>query len=874
MKPGLLASLVAFITAFSVGTALAQDTGMCAPRAGGVPFWKPAAPKWREFGGAPATADCIASSTDATTEVTTDCHWDDPRWRGSAALAYKTASGSANPPVQFRTLWSPEGGRYLFVQWVVRVGIFGRPGNNHDLFFAFERPAAASLPIGHKRAHFVKLHISADSTTGLRNSYPIVCDPDILDGDTGACPSDDDHYSIYTNTQIDAGGGIGGPEVQGCGGFVGNGMTFRGRATGEPWFDGAIQIQRKCDGATCDLWTVSLRIPMIAADSSTVDPFSGPTGGIEEGSNFWYQVDLQAAAGSTARLDSWPRLDDAETENPTCRTTGSTQRYIQRDLDAAAGWSKLTLWDGYSTRPDDCFDGFSITPDAIGTLVRDAGTPAPADIITPSLDYRFKLYTSGTTRATNHVVARAINNGDPETNVQLKARFRFAQWGVQPWTTHGAEAVWSPVPGSTPTGVCSVAGSPTCGAIASVPVGGKVGMSFDWNIGGNDGTIDSLAEVQELCRYGLTPPNPPYSCKPCTLTSPDDGVQGFDGTNSHACELRLWDHQCMLVELDADSAVNFETQSIYKNMNIRQMSEVSREAVISVAGLPPIPGATEEEIYLVVMPRNISAVLPGGTTGMSLVQKEAAQARDNLMRPYREAAKVLTPEQYRAAAEMVRARDFGGAGYGGLSYGGLDPAVYEAPLAKDFPQADLSTGVDLMPRGLQFVAAYLDGASRWSTTAETFTEQTIATLDDITATTIVPTLDVYAYRKGKSGALIPMTSFSLVVHHEGPLLGVTWEIDGALKISPNVFRVIMPLHHKRDIRVRVMAKESAGEKQKKGDEKWPCPPGGCCQKQCVATRPDVAAVNFGLPMLAVGAVIMGRRRRKKNDAANGDQRKK
>lgn len=855
MKHRLIVSLsVVLAVLLPSGIALAQDTGMCPSRAGGVPFWQPAAPKWREFGAAPPTAACTASSTNSTTLITTDCHHDDPRWRGATALTYASASGSANPPVQFRSLWSDESGtKYLYLQWLVRVGTFGIPGNNHDLFFAFERPNTTGFPIDHRRAHMVKIHVAPNNTAGLLNSTPTYCDPD-----AGTCSDTTDYYTIYVNSQVDLGSGPV-PETSTCSGISGDGLTFRARGTGEGWIDGAVQVQRQCNGSTCDIWAVSMRVPIVAANASTADPIAT---GVEEGSKFWYQVDLQAASLS-AKLDSWPRTADTETENPNCFVDASNDRYVARDLDAAAGWSQLTLWDGWSARPADCFDGFALTPDDIGTIVRDASTAPPSDVITPPLDWRFLLYTSGTTRAANRVVARARNNGDVASNVQLKARFRLAQWGVQPWTTGAAEAVWTAVPGSAPGGVCAVPGGATCGSIPTVNSGDRVGMSFDWNIGGTDGTIDSLAEVQELCRYGLTPPNPPFSCKPCTVTVANDGTQAFDGTNSSACELRRWDHQCMLVEIDSDSATNIETQSVYKNMNIRQMSEVSREAVISVAGLPPIPGAQKEEIYLVVMPRNISASLPAGTTGTTMVQQEAAQTRASLLRPYQEAAKALTPEQYRAVVEMVRSRDFGGAGYGGRTYGGMDPVVIEWPNDEGFPQADLPPGAELMPRGVRASLEYLDRASRWSTTAENLTEQMIRSLDDVTATTILPTVDIYAFRKGKERSLIPMTSFSLVVHHEGPLLGVSWQVDGATKISQNVFRVDMPVGHKRDIRVRVMAKERTGENQRSGNEKWPCPPGGCCQKQCYATRPDVAAVNYGLPMFVVGAVIIGRRRRKK-----------
>jgi hypothetical protein len=875
MKPRLIFTLVAFAAMLPASRALAQDTGMCPPKAGGVPFWSPRAPMWRDFGGAPPTAACTTSST--TAGVTTDCHHDDPRWRGAAALSYTSASGSANPPVQFRSVWSDEGGaRFMYLQWTVRVGIFGVPGNNHDLFLAYERPGAAGFPIDHKRAHLVKIHVAPVNAAGLRNSTPVYCDPD-----STTCVDTDDYYTIYVNSQIDDGGGTGTPEVSSCTGITGQGLTFRARAANEPWIDGALQVQRQCDGATCDLWVVSLRVPVVPANAATVDPFSS---GIEEGSKFWYQVDLRAASLS-AELDSWPRLaDPAEVENPTCFVNASNERYVQRDLDSAAGWSQLTLWDAVSARPADCYDGFSLRPDDVGVISRDFGTAAPTNptILSSSLDYRFKAFTGGTTRATNRVVARTENFGDVRSNVRLKARFRFAEWGAQAhWGTTGPgpTAKWVDVPGSAADGVCATTGVPapgggTCDPIATVNMGDRVPISFDWSLGGVDATI-TVEEATEYCVYGLTPPTG-FTCNDCTITAPNDGTRADDGVSPTAsCKRKLWDHQCMLVELGADSAETFENQSVYKNMNIRQMSEVAREATISVLGLPPIPGARDEAIYLVVMPRNIDASLPAGTTGVSLVAANAAVARNSLLRPFLEAAAQMDDAQYAAAVERVRSRDFGGAGYGGLTYGGLEPDLIEVPPKQlEFPRADLPRGADLAPRGLRRVAEFLDGASRWtSASAELFTEQTIASLDDITATAIVPTVDVYAFRKGTGSALLPMTSFTLVVHHDGPLHGITWTIDGATRVSDNVFRVDMPVGHKRDVKIRVMAKERSGETQQPGDPRWPCSSGGgCCHsKRCSPSQPDLA-FNYGIPVLFAGVVLTSRRRRKRKGAGGDPER--
>ena len=171
-----------------------------------------------------------------------------------------------------------------------------------------------------------------------------------------------------------------------------------------------------------------------------------------------------------------------------------------------------------------------------------------------------------------------------------------------------------------------------------------------------------------------------------------------------------------------------------------------------------------------------------------------------------------------------------------------------------------------MPFGVRAAASFIDSASRYGGSAEALTNQTLAVLDDITATELVPTLDIYAFRRAR-GALLPMTSFSMVVHHEGPLHGITWEIDGALRLGPNLFKLDMPNGHKKRIRVRAMAKESPGEGQARGDKRWPCA-GGCCGgPKGYCSEPATTAGKL-VPM-GIAAMIMGGlgRRRRRSKAA-------
>src|SRR5262245_37025167 len=105
---------------FGVERAEAVPPTMCFAPGNGVPF-SSGPPRWRDL-------DAPTVST-----IPIDANFDDPRWRGAVALAYQTASGSANPPVQFRAVWGndPDGmtqfgtTRFVYLQWVVRLSVWG-----------------------------------------------------------------------------------------------------------------------------------------------------------------------------------------------------------------------------------------------------------------------------------------------------------------------------------------------------------------------------------------------------------------------------------------------------------------------------------------------------------------------------------------------------------------------------------------------------------------------------------------------------------------------------------------------------------------------------------------------------------------------------
>src|SRR5262249_59849109 len=78
-------------------------------------------------------------------------------------------------------------------------------------------------------------------------------------------------------------------------------------------------------------------------------------------------------------------------------------------------------------------------------------------------------------------------------------------------------------------------------------------------------------------------------------------------------------HQCIQVELRGGN-VDFESRSVYRNMNFQALSKTEREAIIDVAGLPVAPGQKEQEVWLVAMPRNMPSSFKAAAGAERLVK--------------------------------------------------------------------------------------------------------------------------------------------------------------------------------------------------------------------------------------------------------------
>jgi hypothetical protein len=459
------------------------------------------------------------------------------------------------------------------------------------------------------------------------------------------------------------------------------------------------------------------------------------------------------------------------------------------------------------------------------------------------------LKTDGTP-GVNTVVAQVENTSSTAVAAPLAARFRLAGWGAAPWSTSDT-GKWKDMR-KAKDGVCGVGAAPACSAM-TVPAGGKAAISFRWQIGD-----DPILGASEYCQFGLTPPAGQGVCQTCSCATQSTKPVG----SPWPCVSKQYGHQCMLVELSAPAGtVHFESQSSWNNMSFGQMSVLTREALIDARGLPTAPGQTDQEIFLIAMPRNMPARLPGGaTTGSQLVAQQSFHAARRLTEAYRASYHALTDEQRRALARRLehrvpspdelkrdrRARIFG------------EEYIIAQLVRTIMPREDYAQAGRLLDlAGLGADAA--DG----KLTAERLTQTVVDTVGSSTAAEIVPTLEIYAFYRplGAGVVFMPMTSFSVFLSHQGAMNGIDWEIDGATRVGLNMYRLKIPVGFARRIQIRSQAIEPGESAQKGGDERWPC---GCCGGNKCGL---VAGANNMAPTMLAGVFLFGRRRRKKSKTA-------
>lgn len=423
----------------------------------------------------------------------------------------------------------------------------------------------------------------------------------------------------------------------------------------------------------------------------------------------------------------------------------------------------------------------------------------------------------GGTPVVNELIVRVENNSDKNIAINdLIARFRIAKWGAQVGDIRGDLAsAWHDIRGggAVPNGGAINAG--TTGAI-----------HFPWELSSS-----------ERCAFGV----------PTTADLSTLGCVTLYGT-----------HQCIMVDLTGSSTldVDFETRGTWNNFDFSDLSITEDIATIDVSGLP-LPRGRPVEVYLIGMARNMPETVEGQTTGADLVTGGANQAI------------------------AYEGNIFGGAYYGSgqvrfnpqeLQLQAIEPPFRDKAIWADLPRVDLPPILAYLPEKIyrRYRALAILARIKSDSNPSNAAHAVVSELGASAAATILPTLDVYAmYKDPSSDQLLPLTSFSYFLSHQGSLGGMRWVIDGATRISDNVYRISIP-NGSSDVNVRVQAL-TAGEAPIVPDPHWknptqtvpPCQ--GCCCGGRGGQATPKTALGTGLPIVAVAVAFFAvpRRRRKR-----------
>lgn len=584
---------------------------------------------------------------------------------------------------------------------------------------------------------------------------------------------------------------------------------------------GALWLQNTRVWRRTGEWTLNMRVPLLP-----VGPSAGFPAGIAEASQLYYEL------GSTTT--------DAAGGQPWPRTSGAICGILDPSIGAARIFhptltaANATPWGEIRINDTTC-EG--VRPINMGILQDPAvGT----DLTSSTLPLQYYIGgtkddgAGGRVAIKNWFVVQVQNDNRTATinPNELSARFRIADWGVQ--DVAGSSAVWRDVP-------VTAGANPSLNTMTVAPTG-VGGVAAEW----------TMSQAQR-CEYGVGDPG-----DACSVSSQLHDV-----------------HQCIHVELEGSGAFDFASRGLYQNHDFGRMSIFPREAMIDAAGLPAKPGQTEQLIYLFVNPRNMPAQVAPGTEGAALLAGRAGELAAELRAPF----KGLPPLDGN-----------GGNGNGsGSNYDDLQPLpmpydvpvpwgsvggpIFRRPIDLKMPRPERDPADAYLPGGLGDAAAILSsiGQVAPNVSAEQIFGELRSTVGPEVLAQIAPTLEIYAFhdtgeRDGDGKAILaPMTSFTLFLHHDGPVNGFAWVLDGADRVSDNVYKVHVPIADgRRVVRVRAQAIEST-DPTLVGDEHWPCPPpcsGGCCCRPGTCSTASKVS-NAGLLGLACMLGLGIRRRRRK-----------
>ena len=360
-----------------------------------------------------------------------------------------------------------------------------------------------------------------------------------------------------------------------------------------------------------------------------------------------------------------------------------------------------------------CDKAISLANSDVGTTNVDAGNvPRPNRISLSGANTFFAL--------PNNETGIAVPGG------AISGTFRIANWGTQPdWNDipNPTTSLWKQI-NST---VVSNGNQITATTKASIASGNA--LTFPWT--------PTVSERCELTGKAGIPAN---------QTGSGVAIPGDPSCPNQQPTRRL--HQCILVELSG-GGLSYNPSSVYRNMDFVEASTFEREAEVSIAGVAPIAGVTQRDVYLYLqtlqMPKSVANPQPG----QSLVDVNKVQAVFN------------RGDRQRVAAT-------------GGPAGGPIKVPEQPPLDGDF-----STLSQLYPTYV--VHAFRDTGKSTNIGGQ-------------------------ARR-----VLQPQSSFGYYVHHAGPLAGWDTALEGAQLIAPNYYLVAaVPEGGSKVVTTRVVARENDG----------------------------------------------------------------
>ena len=683
---------------------------------------------------------------------------DDARWVG--ASGHSLTSGSASAPVELRTVWADVGTeRFLYASWQFYVDTTLEEAD-HVLYLGLQSGGTSRV---------VRLRFQGDTST---TPITYCARPGSTQPGCGTASAPANYFTVFAvdfPIGSDTCGGIdvAGPAVQRLAALASGDV-----GTDLAWLTTTTRYFREPWAGSIDRWTVQMRIPVIAATTDLVD-------GIASGTLLSYQAQLEHPSTGQLTFERFPR--DPAVPEQFCTTTGLPSTVFIQDK---AAFAPIAVSAGLCSG-DLHVDRVGVASGGVlGTMMPTAGT----------IDLGVEVRNESAT---------AVAAGS------LIAQFRIANWGVQNPT-----GSWIDVPHTLPasdpaaTGHAGEAKStvPIPARDASGPGRAIVTLS-GWDLGPDE---ECQYTWQQATHWDAAVRAAWFAkCRLCDDPSNPGADDGAERASGGVCLPARYLHQCVAAEIRGGN-LSFGTRSRYSNLNFAPLSVHDEHALIDVRGLPTIEGQVWQDIYFIVMPRNMPRTT-GGETYPQIIAGNAARM-----------------------AEQLAAK------------GGGDNAP-EAIHARQAQLRDLAKHAGKMENERGGAEALVMDVAR--------------TLDTETLAHLVPTLEVYAYYRvpstaGANRVLAPLTSFAVVTHHDGPVNGFFWSLDGAEHVGGNIYRTQVPVEGFRRLRVHVEAIE--GPKATTAhDRNWPC---GCCSNgNCPA------AYQMGNAGLAFLALLWATRRRRRRD---------